>query len=64
MSGHKYRKIPWPISVTHAIITTGHPIFTICHNIINQFMSLSIQFGAIINKIYTIIIYPMLLLTI
>ena len=64
MGGHKYRKIPWPISVTHAIITTGHPIFTICHNIINQFMSLSIQFGAIINKIYTIIIYPMILLTI
>ena len=33
--------VPWPISVTHVIITTGHPIFTICHTIINKLMLLS-----------------------
>ena len=33
--------IPWPISVTQAIITTGHPIFMICHNIINHIILLS-----------------------
>ena len=66
--------IPWPISVTHAIITTGHPIFIICQNMLCYYQRDSSYYHmphaiintnhAIINKIYTIIIYPMLLLTI
>ena len=66
--------LPWPISVTHAIITTGHPIFIICQNMLCCYQRDSSYYNmphaiintihAIINNIYTIIIYPMLLLTI
>ena len=33
--------LPWPISVTYAIICTGHPIFKTCHTIITYLMLLS-----------------------
>ena len=35
--------VPWPISVTHAIICTGHPIFKTCHTINTYLMPLSPQ---------------------
>ena len=50
--------IPWPISVTHAIITTGHPIFTICQNMLCYYQRDSSYYHmphAIINTIHAII---------
>ena len=44
--------LPWPISVTQAIITTGHPIFMICHNIINHIILLSDTYVIIKQIIY------------
>ena len=44
--------LPWPISVTQAIITTGHPIFMICHNIISHIILLSDTYIIIKQIIY------------